>query len=214
MTARLWCSPNVYLVRVEDDIVVLDLDADRYHCLVGGGDSVRLEDNGTITPVDDDTADELLAAGLAQRGPPATPRAAPTAPRREVTFAAQPLAADIVRAATTWVIAAAIFRGKPLSVLAAYHREMPGRDPASDAPRLANLVAAARRARPWIPFEGECLKRSFQLRCLLATHGIAADWIFGVRTWPFSAHCWLQIGDLVVGDRLERVQRYTPIMRA
>ena len=44
--------------------------------------------------------------------------------------------------------------------------------------------------------------------------GIATQWLFGVRTWPFAAHCWLQIGNLVVGDRLERVRFYTPILAA
>jgi hypothetical protein len=78
---------------------------------------------------------------------------------------------------------------------------------------LHALLAAARRARPWLPFEGECLQRTFLLRYFLARSGVATDWVFGVRTWPFSAHCWLQIGDLVVGDRLERVQRFTPIMK-
>jgi len=76
------------------------------------------------------------------------------------------------------------------------------------------LVGAARIVRPWVPSEGECLQRAFQLRRLLARRGIAVDWVFGVRTWPFGAHCWLQSGDMLVGDRLERVGRYTPIMRA
>ena len=40
----------------------------------------------------------------------------------------------------------------------------------------------------------------------------AAVWVFGVRTWPFSAHCWLQIGDAVLDDDPERVGIYPPIL--
>ena len=47
---------------------------------------------------------------------------------------------------------------------------------------------------------------------MLRRAGQNAAWVFGVRTWPFSAHCWLQIGDAVLDDDPERVSRYTPIM--
>ena len=106
------------------------------------------------------------------------------------------------------------FRGRSLAELVAA-KPLVGEGSSPVEPvRLVRWVGAARQARPWIPFEGECLQRSFLLRHVLARRGIAADWIFGVRTWPFAAHCWLQIDDLVVGDRLERVALYTPILKA
>jgi hypothetical protein len=88
----------------------------------------------------------------------------------------------------------------------------PGRAP--DRQRLAAITAAARTAAPFVPFEGECLQRAYLLRRLLRNEGYSPLWVFGVRTWPFGAHCWLQIDDLVVGDTLDRVRFYTPIMAA
>lgn len=54
----------------------------------------------------------------------------------------------------------------------------------------------------------------YLLRRLLRSEGYSPLWIFGVRTWPFGAHCWLQVDDLVIGDTLDRVRFYTPIMAA
>jgi hypothetical protein len=36
--------------------------------------------------------------------------------------------------------------------------------------------------------------------------------VFGVRTWPFHAHCWLQVEDVVLDDHHERIGAYTPLM--
>ena len=46
----------------------------------------------------------------------------------------------------------------------------------------------------------------------LARYGIYADWVFGVQTRPFAAHCWVQHGDIVFNDTVEHVSGYTPIM--
>jgi hypothetical protein len=49
---------------------------------------------------------------------------------------------------------------------------------------------------------------------LLHAKGLDAHWVFGVRTWPFQAHCWLQCEDLVLDDQPDRVRAFTPIMAA
>ncbi len=119
----------------------------------------------------------------------------------------------ILQVVAALAIATPGFRGRSLEALIAV--DAPGPDAApADETDLDRLVSAVRSARPFVPFEGECLQRSFELRRLLAARGIASDWIFGVRTWPFAAHCWIQIGDLVIGDRLERVRFFTPILAA
>lgn len=213
MTKNLWCAPAVYMAKIDHDILVLDLNADRYFCLLDAAEAVDPQGDGFLVLADIATADDLLAAELATRDQPQHKRLAIIAPRRELALSPNPPKMEIFRAGVAWVVAALLFRGKPLSALVDYHAARPIRLLKPDEAWLSELVGAARLARPWIPFEGECLQRSFQLRCLLAARGVASDWIFGVRTWPFSAHCWLQVGDLVVGDRLERVRRYTPIMR-
>ncbi len=41
--------------------------------------------------------------------------------------------------------------------------------------------------------------------------GLATSGVRG-HDLAFAAHCWLQIDDLVLNDRLDQVQRYTPIL--
>ncbi|MDQ8027453.1 MAG: lasso peptide biosynthesis B2 protein [Brevundimonas sp.] len=209
---RVWSAPDFHMVAVEADIVILDVKGDRYHCLPGLADLLQLEADGVITSPDAALLDELVTAGLATRSvPPSQPPAIPPA-LREVTPSPSPSRADVVRVGLSLAASTAAFRGRSLSQLIT-RDAAPHTDGDVDEALLARLTGAARRARPWVPFEGECLQRSFQLRALLARWGVATDWVFGVRTWPFGAHCWLQHGDLVIGDRLERVRRYVPIMR-
>lgn len=57
-----------------------------------------------------------------------------------------------------------------------------------------------------------CLLDSLTLAEFLASYGIRATCIFGVRANPFEAHCWLQIGSHVVNETPEMAQRYAPIL--
>ena len=57
-----------------------------------------------------------------------------------------------------------------------------------------------------------CLLDSLSLAEFLASYGIRATCIFGVRANPFEAHCWLQIGSHVVNETPEMAQRYAPIL--
>jgi hypothetical protein len=77
---------------------------------------------------------------------------------------------------------------------------------------VAAVTAAFIRLMPWAPYQGACLHRAFLLLFMLRASGADAIWVFGVRTWPFSAHCWLQVGDSVLDDDPERVSLYTPIL--
>ncbi len=79
------------------------------------------------------------------------------------------------------------------------------------AVRLAGIFAALRLfyARPLV-----CTLDSLALLEFLAMHRIYPHWIFGVRADPFHAHCWVQLGDTLLNDRIERVARLTPVMAA
>lgn len=57
-----------------------------------------------------------------------------------------------------------------------------------------------------------CLPRSIALASWLIASGAPADIVFGVTGRPFHAHCWVQLDDLLVSDRLEHVRDYTPIL--
>jgi hypothetical protein len=57
-----------------------------------------------------------------------------------------------------------------------------------------------------------CLLDSLALAEFLASHGIRATCIIGVRANPFEAHCWVQIGTHVVNETPEMARRYEPIL--
>jgi hypothetical protein len=57
-----------------------------------------------------------------------------------------------------------------------------------------------------------CLFDSLALVHFLAAYGQFPTWVFGVDAEPFTAHCWLQEGSILLNDTLPNVSRYTPIM--
>ncbi len=57
-----------------------------------------------------------------------------------------------------------------------------------------------------------CLMDSLILNDFLHSFGHQSTLVIGVRTRPFSAHAWVQIGDAVVDDTVESVQAFTPIL--
>lgn len=214
MTGELWCAAGVYLARVGEDIVVLDVNADQYHCLLDGADWIVVGDGGSIAVPDESAANLLLETGFAVRERPHSSRRTPHPARRPLAAASPPSGRTILRAGFELAAATMSFRGKSLHQLvrSCGPASSPAPHALHDVRTLIESVAAVQAALPWIPFEGECLQRAFQVRRVLARRGIRPDWVFGVRTWPFAAHCWLQIGDLVIADTLDRVTRYTPIM--
>jgi hypothetical protein len=82
-----------------------------------------------------------------------------------------------------------------------------------DAEQARKLVEAFLRYRVFLfSSKDECLYDSLALLEFLARYGIYPDWVFGVQTRPFAAHCWVQHGEIVFNDTVEHVTGYTPIM--
>ncbi len=82
-----------------------------------------------------------------------------------------------------------------------------------DVARTRALVTAFRRLRPFLfAARNACLFDSLALLNFLRLAGIYPHWVFGVRSSPFAAHCWLQQGNTVLNDTPQRVTAYTPIM--
>lgn len=89
--------------------------------------------------------------------------------------------------------------------------QVPGRVSASSK-RLTELVGDFHRLRPYYPRPYLCLFDSLALLQFLSAFGLRPNWIFGVRTEPFNAHCWVQAGSYILNDSVEEVSDYTPIM--
>lgn len=210
---RFWLSPHVRAVSVADDIVFLDIAADAYLCLAGASAWLRLNGDGTLEAAPPEAARDLLEAGLlAGDGPRPLPRMAP-AIAGDLSLEIAPLAVrrTPLALATNRRAARAIAR---LPFQAILSLAGPQHDEAFAAPGAGLRREAGRFARlsPWLPHAGLCLMRSLQQRLYLSRLGLPTSWVFGVRTWPFEAHCWLQAGDLVLDDTAEHAAAFTPIM--
>jgi hypothetical protein len=79
-------------------------------------------------------------------------------------------------------------------------------------PNSSMRMAAFQKLRPWYPRAYLCLFDSLVLLEFLASYRVFPRIVFGVVADPFQAHCWLQEGEVVINDTLERVCIYTPIL--
>jgi len=83
----------------------------------------------------------------------------------------------------------------------------------SNAAAMKQLIAQFAALRPYFfTAKDACLFEALALSEFLAKHGVFPRWVFGVQSRPFAAHCWLQVGSVVLNDTLDHVRRYAPIM--
>lgn len=77
---------------------------------------------------------------------------------------------------------------------------------------LIALVSAFRTLGVLVSPRDRCLVRSIALAKYCRRLGLKPDLILGVKLNPFTAHCWVQVGSLVLNDTLDRVRAFTPIL--
>lgn len=74
-------------------------------------------------------------------------------------------------------------------------------------------TAAYERLRPFVFTAHEnCLHDSLALIGFLASEGVFPHWVIGVKTRPFAAHSWVQMGGTVLNDQHETVRQFRPIL--
>lgn len=209
-------ASRVHGATVGLDLVFLDVARDAYVCLAGAAEAGRLCDDGAQIETDDGGLIAALhEAGLT--GAIAVPRS--MAPR-----ASRSLRRQSALAATLDVLAGLPMTWSP-GVARRYHGgfdqliSWAERRPPVAADRLAEpceraiaVVHSFQRRWPWALGRGQCLHRAFMLLTMLRRAECDAVWVFGVRTYPFEAHCWLQIGTTVLDDPLTRLAAYEPLM--
>jgi hypothetical protein len=210
--------PTLHAAVVGDDVVLLQTDRDRYLCLPGTADRLRLSGDGREVG----WAPPELAAALQEQasgggaesdafswGPPVRP----TADLATGTARARP--GDLLRLVLATRDLLPGYVGRPMGqVLARVRRRPTGRSAPCEDGELRRLVGVFNRWAPFLPIPGKCLIRSFVLLRFLQRSGRNAEWAIGVRLWPFSAHCWLQVGETALDDRADDLRLYTPILRA
>lgn len=215
-TSEVALRPAVHATAVGADLVLLDIGADAYFCVrADRAEVVEVVADGRRLRLSCALADALAAGGVLDRDPvpaghspfrPAPPPATRTLLRDRY---GHPQWSDLTEAIPAlW----AVLRG--------YHRRSFAKVISSRAPigrtmRPADAAAIVERFHRWVPYapvSGKCLLRAFMLRHLLQRAGHDPAWVFGVQTWPFAAHCWLQMDDVVLDDHPDRVASYTPIL--
>lgn len=204
---------DVHAAAVGRDLVLLDLGSDAYACLRDagpeGGDFARRLDRLTGA-----ARQTLIDSGFVARRATSQPRFPPP------TTATRPLpvlrsSASDFSALFDAMCAQIDLRGAgPDPSVAALIACAIGVVPSgrTDPKAAIQIADQFRRVSPWLPGQRACLQRAALLRRLLRRRGLAADWVFGVRTWPFRAHCWLQLDDVCLTDDPDHLRPYTPIL--
>lgn len=207
----VYLALGVHAVAIDEDLVLLDTRADAYLCLLDGAAHLALTPRGEVQTTRPALAQALIEADLLSSI--ATPRQPP--PPRPVRSLWPPAPARPGARRMLAAVRATLDARRGLSRLAFEDLIRPGapRQPAAAEDLQADL-AGFEALRPWLPMDGECLSRSYHLWLYLRARGHDAAWVFGVRTWPFMAHCWLQVGDTALDDDVERLLPYHPILAA
>lgn len=203
---------GVHVALLDEDVVILDVARDAYLCVPGGACGFA-GPPGMHRLLPGPLTLRLEAAGLTATAPPTPRRSLPARPVRSIIHQER---TSSIGARDVWPALGA------LGALRAAQRRSglgPHLDIVRDDTRLTHdpdrVLTAARQfwdLAVWLPFRGECLQRSALLVAWLQKRGLRADWVFGVRLWPFSAHCWVQCDNVCLNDDFERLRAFTPIL--
>jgi len=234
--ARYALAEHVFVCLNGEHLVLLDLKEDRYWALeaaqtaglgalVSGWPVGATEADSESASAEASAALEVLQGrGLLREGIPpgkdATP-VKPTAPATELISETEPSTGprlgSWLRFFTASAFAKFVLRTWPFERVIQRVRQrkrlLGAQTGRLDVDRARKLVEAFMRFRIFLfSSKNECLYDSLALLEFLARYGIYPDWVFGVQTRPFAAHCWVQQGDIVFNDTVEHVSGYTPIM--
>ena len=88
------------------------------------------------------------------------------------------------------------------------HRDADGAGISDD---LVDALTGLRETRLIMPSPRRCLPASLIAARFLRRLGREVEIVFGVRSHPFAAHCWIEAGGVVLDDDLDRVRAFTPI---
>jgi Transglutaminase-like superfamily len=236
MSASYFLSPHVHVCVSGKQVVLLDLERDKYLALAHAhpiGRWVRgwpaLHPSSDAARIDDSPAPEngllakMISQGLLVTDPAVGKEASPA-----VTDEAKvPLVEyDIhVRPRTSlgqlWNFFLAFTEAKwslkyrPIGevVRAARLRKKGGSPAPVDIATVRSLVAAFVHLRPlFYTALDACLLDSLTLTHFLARYGVFPTWVFGVKTDPFYPHCWIQQGDFVFNDTPDYIRGFSPIL--
>lgn len=212
---------EVSCCRIGDDVVFLDISRDRYFRLPSDLERafLRFMDSGQLEPQSQEALVQrgvLLPASAGRRRVWAE---APTPLRSAMEIPSPPVRVDPrtgVEVLLTTLRARWDLRTKPLETILSELGPIAS-DPetaprhGAGAPGLFDCAAQFRRARLYAPVAMRCLIDSIAMARFLRRRKLSAQIVFGVALNPFSAHCWVQSGDVVLNDSVGNVNAHTVI---
>ena len=221
-------------------MILMDLERDKYVAVLPAhrlASWVRGWPVGALAPADplrnpdggvDALVSQMLAHGMLVTDPHVGKDAVPVStvrPQRgliefDLDTRPQAGAAQLWRFARSCLRAQLALKLRPIQSIVDTVRDRKARHNATRDPpqpadpvRLRSLVTAFARLRPiFYTLRCACLLDSLTLLHFLGAEGIHPDWVFGVKTEPFDAHCWVQQGELLLNDIPDRVRQYSPIL--
>ncbi len=210
-------APTKYAAAFGPDVVVLDIEAGDYELFAGLAKDVRLIEAQRALSIDDaEIATALADVGLFGDRLSGPKRTLPPPPNRDATLTPthSVAVADRLRMATAWSTMLGRYHGRGFQHILATARCGGLLNQHADRGRVIARAQAFDRLAPYTPFQGDCFYRCFMLLQLLGADAHAVDWVFGIRTWPFMAHCWLQIDDVCLTDHVDKLAHFSPIAAA
>jgi hypothetical protein len=211
---------------IDDNVVFLNAGSNRYDLLPAphGREFCRLLAGGVPSGQSERILERLDSAGLVDRDGEDTGRE--PAPDNGLRLVTGDLADERIEKPPLGLIVAAVavevqwrraLRRRSLLQLVGRIADMKRHNgPASPndvSGRLGSLTAAFARSALLLGMSDRCLPRSLAYADLCLRSATEVDLIFGVKLFPFQAHCWVQREDTVLNDSLESVRPYTPILR-
>ena len=221
-------SPGVHVCDCRTSYILLDCNADRYYLFSGpqsawfteirqAGDCTRLSDAAyrfarrlcemnLVTWHPEDGHDALPQV----RPPPSASLYDVPRPGAEPKFAWRTALAFLqALACATWLRRTASLN--QTLACATRWKAHPAQDRSAETVR--DLARRFDRLTPYVFTSHEaCFFRSLVLLKFLSLMGVPADWEFGVRPLPFSAHCWIEYEGMVLNDHLDHASEYRKIL--
>lgn len=215
---RYRLTDGVGVTAFDGFVFVLDVRNDRY-CRIGGDGAAvlsSLQAGGTIANEARSIA-MLEAKGLITRepapvsGPWIAPGVMPRPSTSLLETSAAPAATIADIAGMIWGCTATRLH---LRVQSLHHIlvELPAESARRSTTGLVALAHALDRARRLSPFKPRCLPDAITFVRRARRQGHAVHLVFGVKAYPFEAHCWAQTGQTVLTDPVDRVLRFAPIL--
>ena len=242
MSASYFLSPHVHLCVAGKQVILLDLERDKYLAVAHAhpiGKSVRgwpLPPTGPVPSAQDagparvpgpengGLLAQMISQGLLVTDPALGKEAAPVVTDQpkvalvefDLYARPRPTLGQLWNFCAAFVVARWSLKHRPIKevVQAARQRKRHASATSSvDIAVIRELVTAFAHMRPlFYTARDGCLLDSVTLTHFLARYGVFPTWVFGVQTDPFYAHCWVQHGDFVFNDTPDFIKGFSPIL--